>query len=184
MRRGLSIQGIALASARHPRRTIAAWGAAFIVAIVAIVALLGGSLATDNHPTDNRQSQRATALLDHSFSAGSRAANAELVVIHSVRYTVQAPAFRAVVVHLTRDLSSIGGVAHVTSYLNGGGAALVSHDRHAVLVQVSMPGSNGIDDVVGAVGRAGETPGFSATSTSSPRATCSRASSGSGFPPR
>ena len=81
MRSGLSIQGIALASARHPRRTIAAWGAAFIVAIVAIVALLGGSLATDNHPTDNRQSQRATAILDSSFSAGSHAASAELVVI-------------------------------------------------------------------------------------------------------
>ena len=134
MTRRLSIQGIALASARHPRRTIAAWGAAFIVAIVAIVALLGGSLATDNHPTDNRQSQRASALLDHSFSAGSHAAgNAELVVVHSNRYTVAAPRFRAVVQGLTRDLGGIGGVAHVTTYLNGGGAPLVSHDRHAVL---------------------------------------------------
>jgi RND superfamily putative drug exporter len=165
MRNGLSIQGIALASARHPRRTLAAWGAASVIAIVAIVALLGGSLATDNHPTDNRQSQRAAALLDRSFAAGSHASNAELAVIHSDRYTVGEPRFRAVVRHLTRDLAGIDGVAHVTSYLNGGGAALVSHDRHAALVQVSMPGSNGIDDVVAAVNSAGQAPGFKATIT-------------------
>ena len=83
MRSGLSIQGIALASARHPRRTLAAWGAASVIAIVAIVVLLGGSLATDNHPTDNRQSQRAAALLDRSFSTRSDASSAELVVIHN-----------------------------------------------------------------------------------------------------
>src|SRR5919201_526961 len=62
MRNPISIQRLVLASAAHPRRTIAAWVVAAALAIFSVVALLGGSLSTDNHPTDNRQSQRAPQL--------------------------------------------------------------------------------------------------------------------------
>ena len=60
----ISIRRLALASAAHPWRTIAAWLAAAVVAIVAVTALLGGSLSSDNHPTDTRESQRAKALIE------------------------------------------------------------------------------------------------------------------------
>jgi hypothetical protein len=50
---------LVLASASHPWRTIGLWAAAAVAAIVGIGAMPGGALSTDNHPTDNRQSQRA-----------------------------------------------------------------------------------------------------------------------------
>src|SRR5262249_17566733 len=148
-----------------PRRPLAAWGAAALVAIVAIVALLGGALSTDNHPTDNRQSQRAAALIDRSFPASSRTANAELVVVRSDRYSVDAPQFRSAVEDLSRELRGIDGVARVTSYLDGGGLPLVSRDRHATIVPVNMPGSKGIDQVISAVSRVDANPAFRATIT-------------------
>ncbi len=58
----LSTQSLALASARHPWRTISAWGTVFVAAIVAIVALLGGSLTTEGAPTNNPESERALAV--------------------------------------------------------------------------------------------------------------------------
>src|SRR5215471_8121947 len=115
MRNRLSIRSLVLASAAHPRRTVAAWAGAAVVAIVAIVALLGGSLSTDNHPTDNRQSQRAAALIDRSFPASSRAANSELVVVRSDRYSGDAAQLRSAVEDRSRELRGIDGVARVTS---------------------------------------------------------------------
>src|SRR5262249_40841296 len=132
---------------------------------VAIVALLGGALSTDNHPTDNRQSQRAAALIDASFRASSLAASAEAIVVRSDRYTVDSPQFRSLVAGLTAEIRRVKGVAGVTSYLGGAGEAPVSPDRHATIVSVSLPGSDGIDDVLGAVSRADAAPGFGATIT-------------------
>src|SRR5215510_12337527 len=49
----LSIQPLALASGRHPWRTIVAWVAAVVVATVAISSLLGGALTTEGNPTND-----------------------------------------------------------------------------------------------------------------------------------
>jgi uncharacterized membrane protein YdfJ with MMPL/SSD domain len=151
VKRTVSIRGLVLASASHPRRTIAAWLVVAVVAIVAIVALLGGSLSTDNHPTDNRQSQRAADLIDRSFPAGSSASDADVIVLRSERYTVEAPQFRA----LVHDLRTVRGVAR---------RSVTSHDRHAELIPVSTD-SDGIDGVVAAVERADAKANFTATVT-------------------
>jgi uncharacterized membrane protein YdfJ with MMPL/SSD domain len=141
---------LVLASASHPWRTLGLWAAAAVLAIVAIGALLGGALSTDNHPTDNRQSQRAKNLIDNSFPAGSRASEADVIVIRSERYTVDAPQFRALVAGLTAKLRHE--------------PAVVSQDRHATLVPVSTD-SDGIDDVIAAVDRADANPAFTAAVT-------------------
>ena len=47
------LQRLALANARHPRRTILAWTAAVLVAIVVIGTLLSGALTTEGKPTNN-----------------------------------------------------------------------------------------------------------------------------------
>src|SRR5207247_5255447 len=141
------------------------WGAAAVVAIFAIVALLGGSLGTDNKPTDTRQSQRAAALIDRSFAASSRASNAELIVVHSDRYTVQSQRFRRAVDRLAQEVRREKGVARVTTYLDGGGRSLVSRDRHAALVTVNLPSSDGIDRVISIVSRLDGNPAFSAAIT-------------------
>jgi putative drug exporter of the RND superfamily len=152
VKRLLSIRALVLASAAHPRRTIGAWVVAAVVAIAAIVALLGGSLSTDNHPTDNRQSQRAAQLIDRSFPAGSSASDADVIIVRSERYTVEAPEFRA----LVAGLHGVSGVARRRS--------VTSADRHAELIPVSTD-SDGIDDVVAAVERANARPDFAANVT-------------------
>jgi putative drug exporter of the RND superfamily len=141
---------LVLASASHPWRTIGLWAAAAVAAIVAIGALLGGALSTDNHPTDNRQSQRAKHLIDRSFPAGSGASEADVIVVRSERYTVDAPQFRAVVAGLTAKVRHEPGVA--------------SQDRHATLVPVNTD-SDGIEDVIAAVERADAKPAFTAAVT-------------------
>ncbi len=68
---------LAVASARHPWRTIVAWIAVFVAAVVAIVSLLGGNLTTDGAPTNNPESERALAAQELAFppdpSAGESA---------------------------------------------------------------------------------------------------------------
>ena len=65
----LSTQRLAMMSARHPWRTIGAWIAAVVVAVVAIGTLLGGALTTEGNPTNNPQSQRADEPADVSTSS-------------------------------------------------------------------------------------------------------------------
>ena len=60
----VSTQGLAAASARHPWRTIGAWAVAALLAMVAIGALLGGSLTTEGRPTNDPQSFRAEDVRD------------------------------------------------------------------------------------------------------------------------
>src|SRR5436189_212839 len=83
-----------------------------------------------------RATQRAAALIDRSFAASSRASNAELIVIHSDRYTVDSQRFRRAVDRLAQEVRREKGVARVTTYVDGGRRSLVSRDRHAALVTV------------------------------------------------
>jgi RND superfamily putative drug exporter len=151
MRTRLSISSLVLASAAHPRRTVAAWAGAAVVAIVAIVALLGGSLSTDNHPTDNRQSQRAAALIDRSFPSVSN--TSDVVIIRSERYTVGAPEFRALAVRLAAQVHGEPAKSRVSA------------DRHVLLLPVSIPDSDATDRVISAVKQVDENPAFTAAVT-------------------
>ena len=111
------LQRIALASARHPRRTIGAWVAAMLIAFVAIGALLGGALTTEGNPTNNPQSQRAKDIREAAFPAASSAGITDIVDIRSSRYTVQSPRFRALVRTLAGEVSDAKGVKGIRTYL-------------------------------------------------------------------
>jgi hypothetical protein len=58
---------LAAASARHPWRTLGAWTVVAVLAMVAIVLLLGGSLTTEGKPTNNPESERADAVRRAAF---------------------------------------------------------------------------------------------------------------------
>jgi RND superfamily putative drug exporter len=151
----LSTSSLALASARHPWRTIAAWVVTAVIAVVALGALLGGSLTTEGNPTNNPESLRALDAKEQAFPASVT----DLVVIRSERYTTGAPAFQALVKDLTADVRAVEGVASARH------APLVSRDRHATVVQLALPDEDGIDDVIGIVEEADATPGFAASIT-------------------
>jgi putative drug exporter of the RND superfamily len=161
------LQRLALANARHPRRTIGAWIAAVLVAIVLIVGLLGGALTTEGKPTNNPQSERANDVREAAFPAASSAAITDIVIVRSSRETVDQPAFRSFVRTLADEVRGAKGVESVRTYLDAQDPSLVSKDQHAAMVQFAMPdeSSSGIDDVVDDVQRADRSPAFAVTVT-------------------
>jgi putative drug exporter of the RND superfamily len=161
----LSTQTLAMMSARHPWRTIAAWAGLVVVGVVAIGALLGGALTTEGNPTNNPQSQRAEDALDRAFPPTVSSAVTDIVVVRSLRYTVDASRFRALVRALDSQVRQTDGVESVRSYLDARDRSLVSKDRHATMVQFAAASDDGIDDVVGAVERADASPLFAVSIT-------------------
>jgi putative drug exporter of the RND superfamily len=161
------LERLALASARHPRRTIAFWVAAMLVAFVAIGALLGGALTTEGNPTNNPQSQRAKDVREAAFPAASSAAITDIVVVRSPQYTVDDPRFRTFVRRLAGEVGGAKNVESVRTYLGTHDPSLVSADRHSTMVQFAMPdeSSSGIDDVVTAVEHADSSSAFAVTVT-------------------
>jgi uncharacterized membrane protein YdfJ with MMPL/SSD domain len=141
------LEALVLASARHPWRIIGAWVAAIVIAVVAIGALLSGALTTEGKPTNNPQSQRAKDVREAAFPASSAAAVTDVVVVHSPRYTVDAPQFRALVRTLAGEVRDAKKVASVRTYLDTHDPSLISKDRHATIVQFAMPSesTSGID---------------------------------------
>ena len=91
------LQRIALGCATRPWRTIGAWLAAIVLAVVGIGALLGGALTTEGNPTNNPQSQRGKDVREAAFPAASGAAITDIIVVRSRRYTVDVPQYRAFV---------------------------------------------------------------------------------------
>jgi uncharacterized membrane protein YdfJ with MMPL/SSD domain len=161
----LSTQALALASAHHPWRTIGAWVAAVVVAVVAIGALLGGALTTEGNPTNNPQSQRAEDALFRAFPPTVSAAVTDIVVVRSPQYTVDTPQFQALVRALATDVRHAGGVDSVRTYLDARDPSLVTNNRHATMVQFADASDDGIDDIVGAVERADARPAFAVSIT-------------------
>src|SRR5262245_12000918 len=99
-----SLSSVVLASARHPWRTIGAWIAALVIALVAIGALLGGALTTEGNPTNNPQSQRAKDVREAAFPSSAGAAVTDIAVVESQRYTADAPEFQTVVRRLAGEI--------------------------------------------------------------------------------
>jgi uncharacterized membrane protein YdfJ with MMPL/SSD domain len=158
-------QMLAMASARHPWRTIAVWAVLVVVAVVAIGGLLGGALATEGNPTNNPQSQRAKDALSQAFPPTAGAAVTDIAVVHSSRYTVDAPQFRALVRGIASKVRQADGIDSVRSYFDARDPSLVSNDRHATTVQIAAASDDGMDDVVDVVERADANPAFAVTVT-------------------
>src|SRR5215207_116590 len=73
-------------STRHPRRVLAIWGALCVVAILLAGALLPSALVTEDHETNNPESQRAQRLIDQRLP-NQHAVN-EVVIVRSDRALV------------------------------------------------------------------------------------------------
>jgi putative drug exporter of the RND superfamily len=158
----LSTQSLASASARHPWRTIAAWVAVSIAAIVAIVALLGGSLTTEGEPTNNPESQRALDAIERAFP--QEAADSDIVVVRSEQYTVGAPQFQRFVRNLVASPDA-RALARAPTYLSAQGGSLVSDDRHSTIIPIALADEDEAESVVEVVERAGEDPAFAVAVT-------------------
>ena len=127
----MKLSRLATTSARHPWWTIGAWVVAVVVAVVAIVALLGDALTTEGNPTNNPQSERADDALSAAFPPTVGAAVTDIVVVRSPRYTVDAPPFQALVRGLASQVRRASGVESIRSYLDDArDRSLVSRRSH------------------------------------------------------
>jgi len=132
----LSTGSVAAASARHPWRTLGAWTLVAVLAIVAIVLLLGGSLTTEGKPTNKPQSERADKLRLAAFPSDP-SNTTDIVVIRSEEHTVDSPQFASFVRDFLAD-PGITALGRARTYLDDEGAALVSKDRHATIVPIAL----------------------------------------------
>jgi RND superfamily putative drug exporter len=151
MRLNLSTAGLARFSARHPWRTVAAWVALLVLAVV-VQAVKPANTTTDVGLLNNPESQQGWALLvEHGIRDERR--GAETVVIQSANTTVDDPAFQATVQRATDVLrADTGLVADAVNYYElsaqdpAAAAALVSADRKTTIIPVTLAGS--LDDAI------------------------------------
>ena len=151
----LSTQTIAGASARHPWRIIGGWIVAAVLAVAAIGMLLGDSLTTEGAPTNNPQSERAIDAIARAFPPDPERLTTDVVVVRSEQYAVDDSEFAAFVGTLTS-----GAAAYVADR-----EPVVSDDRHAMLVSVSIADDEDTPDVVERIEAADEHPAFEVTIT-------------------
>ncbi len=115
----------------------------------------------------NPESTKAARVLQHAFPptpADLKREVSDVVVVGSDRYTVDAPVFRRFVASFVKSARATGNVLNAHSYL-AGDRTLVSHDRHATLIQLLVGTDDAIKPVVSLVEREQHTPGFTVAIT-------------------
>src|SRR3954471_1562767 len=153
---------------RRPKRVLAVWGVVVLVSMGLVVTLLGSGLTSDSSLTNHPESDRAQQLIDQRLP-GQDAVD-EIIVVRSERLTVADAAFAARVRSLTRSIRANGGVTKTLTYLDPAGKILVSGDRHATALTVTLDhtGDDRIDGLVSIVEGANGNGGFAAHITGNP----------------
>ncbi len=155
-----STQAIAVASARHPWRTIAVWAVVAALALGAIGALLGGALTTEGRPTNNPESERAVDARAQAFPGGSRAT--EAIVVRSLVHTADSPEFRQFVGTLADELRTLDGIEVP---MESESAPVISRDGRAALGLLTVYDADYAGDVIATVREADANPDFEVTVT-------------------
>ena len=130
-------------AARAARWSAAHWKtAAFGWIVLAVAAVIAGSLAGTHKLTDaessTRDSARAQTILDH---AGFDQPATESVLVQSKTLTAQDPAFRRTVRAVVAGLNGRRQVRGIRSPLSHRNAGQISNDGHSALVQFDLRGA-------------------------------------------
>src|SRR5215207_4474049 len=146
---------LAVWSSRRPWPVVAIWLAALVAAISITATFLGDALSGDEEITSHTESRRADDLRFERFAPerGRPARGvSEVVVVRSATATVDEPRFERRVRALAAELQKAGAMG-VTSFYDAGERRLVSEDRDATAMLVTMgrDAEDDIEDVVGAV---------------------------------
>jgi uncharacterized membrane protein YdfJ with MMPL/SSD domain len=152
MKAGIT-ETLARRAAAHPRLTLAVWAVVVLVSIGLIATQLHG-LTTTSTVSGKPSSAKAADLFARGFPSPSAShAVSDVVVVHSGRYMVDAPPYRAFVARLIASIRATGGIVTARSYLTGN--APVSSDRHATLVELLISSDDDAKPVVKAVQKSG-----------------------------
>lgn len=164
-----AVQRLAVVCARHPWRTLVAWGVALLLSMAAAALLLGTALTTEGEVTSQPESVTGMDLIEDRFPARDEVT--EMVVVRSETGSVNGPSFRSTVAGLRQDIAAAEAVHGVGNPYADPSGPLVSADGSAVLLPVVMDDSGdddptlGIVDVVDAVERVDDQDAVAATIT-------------------
>jgi RND superfamily putative drug exporter len=117
----------------HRRRVVLAWVAVAILATVAS-RVVGSNYVTD-YGLPGTQTQRAHDLLAQEFTTQS--GDADQIVFHVSRGTIDSPALRAAIAPLLTDVSALPHVTGVVSPYSARGAVQVSANRMTAFATVN-----------------------------------------------
>ncbi|HLX31933.1 MAG TPA: MMPL family transporter [Gaiellaceae bacterium] len=150
---------LARAAAGRPRRTLAIWGIAVLVALVLVATSLHG-LTSNGTVVGNPASLEAKHLANTEFPqtrAQAKQDSSDVIVVTSTRFTADSPPARAFAARLVLALDNTGQASNVR-------LTAVSPDRHAALISVLIHSDSGAKAVEAAVEKANGN-GFSAAIT-------------------
>src|SRR5207244_11552334 len=99
------------------------------------------------------------------FPGHLRHQTTDVIVVHSARYPVGAPPFRAAVARLVRRVQATGDASGTRSYLTSSDPTLVSRDRHATMIPIAVLHDDDIKSILSVVGAARGHPAFAVSIT-------------------
>jgi uncharacterized membrane protein YdfJ with MMPL/SSD domain len=134
---------LARGSAARPRRTLALWGVAVVVALGLVATSLHG-LSSQGKVIGNPESTKAKDSIARAFPGVAASEKQDVVVVSSSRYTVDSTQFRAFGKRLEAALRATGEVRDARP-------VAVSRDRHSALVSVHIRSDSGAGPVEQAV---------------------------------
>ncbi len=155
---------LARACAGHAWVTLAAWLLVLLASVVALAFVLTG-FSTEGEPTNDPQSGRADDRYARAFERSSEPAVTDVVVVRSEDATVADPRFRQFVVRLEGTIKAESPRITARSYYDTRSSRLISSDRHASAVLLSVPDDDLADGVIGEVERADAAEAFSVAVT-------------------
>jgi uncharacterized membrane protein YdfJ with MMPL/SSD domain len=126
---------LARASAARPRRTLALWGLAVIVALGLVATSLHG-LSSQGNVVGNPESTKAKDTIARAFPGVVASEKQDVIVVTSTRYRVDSPQFRAFGRRLAVALRATGEVRDARP-------VAVSRDRRSALVSVHIRSDSG-----------------------------------------
>jgi RND superfamily putative drug exporter len=143
MKHGVT-QRMAVACARRPWRTVAAWGAVVGLSLASIMLFFGSALTPEGGLTAETDSSRGLDLVHDRFP--DREAVSELVVVVADSGNVDDPQVRATVTDLREEIAGVESVRSVGDPYAPDAVGLVSADGDAVLIPVVMDDFDAADE--------------------------------------
>jgi uncharacterized membrane protein YdfJ with MMPL/SSD domain len=136
-----------------------------VVAVVLVGALLGDNLTSEGKVTNDPESLRGYDLQSERFP--QQEGFDELVIVRSETLRVEDEPFRAKVTDLAAAVRATGATESARTYYANSDRSLVSRDRHATLIPISLvePGEDHIEAVLDVVQRFDGQAGFDVSIT-------------------
>ena len=154
---------LASASARRPRRALAAWGLLVLLSLGLAATSLHG-LTSTSYVVGTTPSSRAEALYNRATGGSAGRQPTDVIVVSSKTATANSAAFRSVVGDLAARLRSDPGISGVRADL-APGSPLVSAGGHAALIGLRAASDADIKPVVSTVRAANGAGGFAVAVT-------------------